>query len=118
VVWIVRVTAKNEQGLQWLEANEFPLRKRFRKQHSLEQTDRNEGEHPHSLYVGPEVSSGGLFLDRDREVPPFVAKASAQTKRHCNRTLTDITEAIRRVGGTPANFDMTFVEDAGERIMG
>src|SRR5712691_690006 len=47
VVWIVRVTAKNEQGLQWLKANEFPLREWFRKHHSLEQTDRDEGEHPH-----------------------------------------------------------------------
>ncbi len=119
VVWEVRVTAKNDRALEWLKANEFELRKWFREHHSIGAKNRNEGQHRHSLYVGPEASSGGLFLDvSETETPVFLASSAAQTRRHGEKTISDISKAIRQLGGFPDDFDMVCNEHTGERIMG
>ena len=118
LVWHVRVTAKDEAALNWLKANEFPLRKLFRERHRAGQEDREE-EHPHSLFVGPEWNPMALriFDDMPHEKSPFGAGARAATRLHCEQTITDIAEAIRMLGGTPADFEIRCLEDTGERIV-
>ncbi len=75
-------------ALDWLKANEFPLRKLFRERHRAGPEDRQE-EHPHSLYIGPEwYPTFGLEVLSDK--PVFGAGARAATRLHCEQTITDI----------------------------